>query len=357
MGMRERLAAYEMMRRLSEVPPQAEGLSFGALPSPWDPRDYRYQRLVATAVELPAEWSFRPNLSPPWNQGMLGTCVAAATCWGCQAYDEINQGDFPAQGLSVAFLYTECKRRDGYPGAGTYPRVAMQVLQQVGVCPEQDMPYSVLTRDTMPLPLPSQTAYQNAQRYRIQTYAALCTFDDASRDAGALLAAIKTAIIREGPVLGAVVVHRSFLYPKAPDYLLPVPNDDAPLGGHAVCLTGWSDAKQAFEMRNSWGTSWGDGGYAWLPYVWLTATRNYGWCFMEAWTTVDMVVPKPASKIVLRPNSTTAWVDGVEMWLDQPAVVDNATWRMLVPVRFMAGNMGYLVEWTGSEAVLTRPQA
>jgi len=353
---RERLAAFEMMRRLSEVPPQAEGLSFGALPSPWDPRDYRYQRLVPMAVELPAEWSFRPNLPPPWNQGMLGTCVGAAACWGCQAFDEIQQGDFPAQGLSVAFLYTECKRRDGIPDVpGTWPRVAMQVLQQAGVCPEQDMPYSVLTRDTMPLPLPSQTAYQNALKYRIKTYAALCTFDDASRNAEALLAAIKTAIMREGPVLGAVVVHRSFLYPKAPDYVLPVPDDDAPLGGHAVCLTGWSDAKQAFEMRNSWGTAWGDGGYAWLPYAWLTARRNYGWCFMEAWTTVDNVVLRTAKEIVLVPGSSVAVVDGEEIWLDQPAIV-TARSRTLMPVRFMACNMGYLVDYADGRVILRRPQ-
>lgn len=38
---------------------------------------------------------------------------------------------------------------------------------------------------------------------------------------------------------------------------------------HDVILVGWDDSKGnggAWIMRNSWGTSWGDGGYAWIEY-------------------------------------------------------------------------------------------
>lgn len=49
---------------------------------------------------------------------------------------------------------------------------------------------------------------------------------------------------------------------------LPPPEGDS-IGGHAVCLVGYDVARAAFRVRNSWGTSWRDGGYAWLPFEWI----------------------------------------------------------------------------------------
>ena len=37
-------------------------------------------------------------------------------------------------------------------------------------------------------------------------------------------------------------------------------------GAHIVNIVGWDDAKQAWRMKNSWGTGWGDGGFAWIAY-------------------------------------------------------------------------------------------
>ena len=42
------------------------------------------------------------------------------------------------------------------------------------------------------------------------------------------------------------------------------------VGGHAVCAVGYDDAKQWFIVRNSWGASWGDHGYFYMPYDYLT---------------------------------------------------------------------------------------
>lgn len=48
----------------------------------------------------------------------------------------------------------------------------------------------------------------------------------------------------------------------------------ASVGGHAVLLVGYDLSRRAFCVRNSWGTSWGEGGYAWLPFAWLSLP----WC-------------------------------------------------------------------------------
>jgi C1A family cysteine protease len=38
------------------------------------------------------------------------------------------------------------------------------------------------------------------------------------------------------------------------------------LGGHAVLIVGYDDAKRQFRVRNSWGPSWGLKGYFLMPY-------------------------------------------------------------------------------------------
>ena len=38
------------------------------------------------------------------------------------------------------------------------------------------------------------------------------------------------------------------------------------LGGHAVPIIGYDDTKKAFLIENSWGTSWGNNGFFYMPY-------------------------------------------------------------------------------------------
>ena len=47
--------------------------------------------------------------------------------------------------------------------------------------------------------------------------------------------------------------------------IMPQPGDSVE-GGHAVMCVGYDDKKQLFIVRNSWGTSWGDKGYFYMPY-------------------------------------------------------------------------------------------
>ena len=53
--------------------------------------------------------------------------------------------------------------------------------------------------------------------------------------------------------------------------ILPMPQKgEKQVGGHAVCCVGYDDAKQMFLIRNSWGTDWGQAGYFWMPYAYMT---------------------------------------------------------------------------------------
>jgi hypothetical protein len=45
---------------------------------------------------------------------------------------------------------------------------------------------------------------------------------------------------------------------------------DTVFDGHAMLMVGYDDSKQAFLLKNSWGTAVGDSGYYWFSYNWVT---------------------------------------------------------------------------------------
>jgi C1A family cysteine protease len=52
---------------------------------------------------------------------------------------------------------------------------------------------------------------------------------------------------------------------------VPLPKrNESQLGGHAVMCVGFRDKDQVWIVRNSWGSGWGDKGYCYFPYQYLT---------------------------------------------------------------------------------------
>jgi C1A family cysteine protease len=51
-------------------------------------------------------------------------------------------------------------------------------------------------------------------------------------------------------------------------------------GGHALVAVGYDDSKRAFKVRNSWGSTWGEDGYGWLPYEYLLSGDATNWWSM-----------------------------------------------------------------------------
>jgi hypothetical protein len=74
---------------------------------------------------------------------------------------------------------------------------------------------------------------------------------------------IKQAIYTYGSVSAYVHVDKYFQAYKSGVF-----NDSTktPSLNHAIELVGWDDAKQAWLLKNSWGTSWGIDGFMWIKY-------------------------------------------------------------------------------------------
>ena len=88
-----------------------------------------------------------------------------------------------------------------------------------------------------------------------------------------VIANINHCITNKTPVLIAIMVYDSFESNNtAITGIVSIPNTsrESLLGGHEMCLVGYDNSKQSFIVLNSWGNSWGDRGYCYIPYQYLS---------------------------------------------------------------------------------------
>jgi C1A family cysteine protease len=232
-----------------------------------DDRDYKHRRL---AVEkLPPVVDLRSKCSPVYDQGQLGSCTGNA---GAEAAKLTMKLRFPPSRL---FLYYAVRVIEGTveSDSGAEMRDVCGALNKYGICPESYWPYDISKFAKKP----TKKAYTSAEKYKIAEYA---TFDgdtvDDIRQIRAYLAK------RSMPVLIGMDVYSSFESDEvARTGIVPVPDTSAEqyFGGHAVLITGYDDTRRVLIVRNSWGEGWGDKGYFYLPYEYVTKKLAY-----DTWT-------------------------------------------------------------------------
>jgi hypothetical protein len=93
---------------------------------------------------------------------------------------------------------------------------------------------------------------------------------------GSSLTNWRTWLATKGPILTRLNVDTTWDLATANDGNLDEYNADVTRGGHAVALVGYKPDR--FIVRNSWGTGWGDGGFAYASYDYAQEafTEAYG---------------------------------------------------------------------------------
>jgi hypothetical protein len=231
----------------------------GALKSEPDDRDWIYEHLVkgrsmdqrgrvcTVWQPLPERYVIDQPLLPPRDQEHAGTCAAftgAAICEVLLSKDEH---------LSPEFIYYH---RANKPHGGMFGRDVFHVLRRIGTVPETMYPYAQGGSDVPP----DGKLYKVAEQHRIEKYARVTTIEG-----------LKRALIELGPCyLGLPQYnHTERFWDKSAGYTVS--------GGHSVMVFGYDSV--GFLFLNSWGESWGDGGYGLLPY------EDFGLVW-EIWTAI-----------------------------------------------------------------------
>jgi C1A family cysteine protease len=229
-----------------------------------DQRDRRFalthENTAATA--LPKSIDLRAQCPPVYDQGALGSCTANAIA-GALEFDAARQG-LPVSTPSRLFIYYNERAIEGTVNSdsGAQIRDGIKSVAQWGDCPETEWPYDISQFTAQP----PQRCYDDAAKHLALSYESVNQGLDDLR--GCLAAGF--------PFVFGFTVYASF----ESDYVartghVPMPHwFERALGGHAVMAVGYDDESSTFTVRNSWGPGWGDGGYFYFPYAYMTSTLS-----------------------------------------------------------------------------------
>ncbi len=132
---------------------------------------------------------------------------------------------------------------------GTWLTAALGIAQKFGVVTDKVLPFKLGGGSQM-YTGSANTFYALAAQRRIASYFNL------GRD----LNAWRHWLATKGPILTRLDVDNAFMQATATKGKLTSFTAGSGLGGHCVALVGYVNG--AFIVRNSWGTGWGDKGFA-----------------------------------------------------------------------------------------------
>jgi len=213
--------------------------------------------------------SLRDKCPPVWDQGQLGSCTAHGTG---AAYVMCSAGEGFADGTpSRLFLYYGARSLEGTTGedSGATCRDAVKAVAKFGAPDESDWPYDIKKFTSKP---PAK-AFTDGQSHQALEYLGV---SQSTQE-------MKAALAAGFPIIVGFSVYDSFESDAvAKSGLVDVPNKgEKQLGGHCVLLIGYDEANpHLWELRNSWGTDWGQDGYFRMAAAYLTNPRLSG----DFWT-------------------------------------------------------------------------
>jgi C1A family cysteine protease len=149
--------------------------------------------------------------------------------------------------------------------SGAAIRDGLKVLTSMGVCPEADDPYNPHQFTQAP----SNKAISDAEQFTIRRYHRITTLEG-----------LKQALAQGHGIVLGIAVYESFESVNAEDTgYIPMPQPgERRLGGHALFCCGYQDDTQYAGggytiVKNSWGTEFGDDGYVYLPYDYISQPK------------------------------------------------------------------------------------
>ena len=246
------------------------------IPSPETEDDWRIDTaedagVLGAAPRVPA----RKDLRQPWwrigDQGSTGSCVGWAAADGVLRWHFVKAGRIAtSEQLSPRFQWLAAKETDTFntrpttfvEAEGTSLKAALDIARKYGAVKDPVLPFATgqLYGGN------AQTFYAIAAQLKISMYFNL----------GRELEDWRTWLATKGPILTRLNVDSTWDKASTTKGALELYRPRSAKGGHAVTLVGYTP--ETFVVRNSWGTSWGDRGFAHasLAYAQAAFTEAYG---------------------------------------------------------------------------------
>lgn len=209
-------------------------------------------RMMALPTVTAPKWDCRDLglVGPVRDQGPCGSCWCVADC-GVLDSAFIKAGHFKNDGsitISAQYILDQCGPRNGGCNGDIGETVAKWARDH-GIPSTQDYgPYTARE---------GRCKATNPKLWKIDSYGYV-----GSSSGVPATQAIKDAIAMYGPVDCAVDAGGFNNYHGG------IMQGDGRQVDHEVSIIGWDDSKGTgcWLVKNQWGTSWGEGGYAWIPY-------------------------------------------------------------------------------------------
>jgi hypothetical protein len=228
----------------------------------------RFGSPVGDSTTLPESIDLSGNFPTPGSQGRQGSCVGWATAYALKSYHEKieEQWSFSEQStFSPAWIYNQIN--DG-KDEGSRIDNALQLMIDQGAATWQAMPYT----DQDYLTQPSEEVVAQAANYKAESMRSVTSAQQ-----------MKAALANRSPVVVGIRIFDAFNHLQGSNSVYNTTEGELQ-GGHAVTLVGYDDNQfgGAFKVINSWGTSWGDNGFFWLPYNKLHDLLKVGFVLTDA---------------------------------------------------------------------------
>ncbi|MGB9877936.1 MAG: lectin like domain-containing protein, partial [bacterium] len=251
------------------IPPlfTKSGHPLGLLPAPIDFSNINKGRALGFFRQvLPARYDLRElgRLTPVKDQGPYGTCWAHATFGSLESCDLTETGkvwDFSENNLTNWSADNYDPVAPGQPfgwNGGTYLSSTAYLAGWFGPVEEVDDPY----------PNPGTWQQKTVRQHIQKVYFLPDRTGPLDNDI------IKSAVMQYGAVYTGMYYDDAYFNSSTNAYYY----NGSEYGNHAVCIVGWDDnypktnfstqppGDGAFIVRNSWGSSWGEGGYFYISY-------------------------------------------------------------------------------------------
>jgi hypothetical protein len=223
-----------------------------ARPDSLDFRDRMYEASlyeVPTEIELSAYQKWRV---PILNQGTEGACTGFGLATVANYLLRRRKVVPDVTPVSARMLYEMAKRYDEWPGEaydGSSARGAMKGWHKHGICSEGCWPYKPVKSNTGGL---TQERTSDALKRPLGAYYRVNHKD---------LVSMHAAMAEVGALYATASVHEGWDHVTRTG---DIPFTKKMLGGHAFALVAYDQA--GFWIQNSWGPTWGKGGYARISY-------------------------------------------------------------------------------------------